>query len=82
MPKDLYLFVVWIWAKYVMANSQKTLSSLVVFSNSGQPGDWLLDVQVVERSLRVPLRPLTCPSRGYARLSELELLREPRNACF
>lgn len=64
-----------------MANSQKTLSSLVVL-NSGQPGDWMLDVQVVEWSLRVPLRPLTCQSQGYARLSELELLREPRNTCF
>lgn len=64
-----------------MDNGQKTLSSLV-FSNSGHPRDWMLDVQVVEWNLGVPLRPLRFQSWGCARLSELELLRESQNMCF
>lgn len=45
-----------------MASGQKILSSLVTFSNSGQVGDCMIEAQVVEWNLGVPLRPLTFQS--------------------
>lgn len=38
----------------------------------------MLEAQVVEWNLGVPLRLLTFQSWGHARLSEWELLRDPR----